>query len=504
MMATLHIAGGGAGPISGGARRMAGRASAWAGLWSRAVAALRRLRALLGVCLLAALAASPAGATTTRTIVVPIGKAIVVDLPAATSDVLVSDPTIVETVLRTARQPVLFGMNIGQANILFFDEQGRQMQNINVRVEYDTRILSKLIRDQFPGVSVQAESVLGQIALSGQVDSASQASAIATLARNFAQAALTAQPASSRQGGGATLAEGAVLNRLEVINEEQVMLKVQFAEVNRSVLKEIGVDWEAFMQGSLFSGAFNIAGKTLRNFVEGSQVQFGVTPDAVIDAMEQYSFLRTLAEPTLIAVSGETANFIAGGEFPIPIDAGDDGLTVEFRRFGVGLDFTPVIIGDGRISLRIATEVSELSSENSITLSGMVIPGLAIRSASTTLEMSSGGTMMMAGMIQQSTRRLSSGLPGLRDVPVLGGLFRSEEFQNDETELVVLVTPYIVGQGEREDFRLPTDGFAPASDIDMFLYGRLHALYGVAGDPRRQVAMTNDPALSAPFGYIVE
>ena len=469
----------------------------------------------------------------TKTIVLPIGKAEVVDLPRAASDVLVSDPTIVETVLRTANQPVLFGMKIGQANVLFFDDAGREMLSLELRVEYDTRMLDRLIRQQYPASVIKAESVLGEVVLTGLAQTSAEAAEIGVLAKRFVAASRAAQGGEGQnkdQGDG-------VVNRIEVLNEEQVHLKVQVAEVNRTVLKRLGVDWNAGLQAATFTSTIGFTGKTLQGFLRNAQVSdvvdaatgaavdadgdgfqdiifqerrpinFGPqTLDTFFKALEQYSMLRTLAEPSLTAVSGESASFLAGGEFPIPLDSGDGSITVEFKKFGVGLDFTPVVIGDGRISLRIATEVSDLSLENSITIGGLQIPGLAVRRANTTLEMSSGGTMVMAGLIEQSTRRLSVGVPGLRQVPILGGLFRSEEFQNDETELVILVTPYTVSQGRPSDFRLPTDGFAPASDLDIYLFGRLHSVYGNSegDDAARPAKRVTAQALKAPVGYIVE
>ena len=493
--------------------------------------------ALFAVCANAAQAQSPMKAQD-GVMIVPIGRAQVMELPRNAADVVVSDPSIVDTVLRTARQPVLFGLKIGQANVLFFDQNGAKMRELQVRVEYDTAMLDRLIAEQFPAAKIQTESVLGEVILTGEVAVSAQAAAIDDLAKRFVAASRKAQDkessgqsAETEAGGGG----GGVVNRIAVLNEEQILLKVRIAEVNRSVLKRLGIDWNAGLQASTLSTTIGFTGRTLEGFLQGYSIaqltdldgavidadgdgvqdiifqqnrpiQVGPqTLDSFLKALEQHQMLRTLAEPSLTAISGERASFLAGGEFPVPVSRDEDSISVEFKRFGVGLEFTPVVVGDGRISLQVSTEVSDLTDRGSVNLNGLVIPALSVRRANTTLEMSSGGTMMMAGLIQQDTRRLSNGLPGLRQVPLLGQLFRSEEFLSEETELVILVSPYSVRQGETADFRLPTDGFAPASDLDMYLFGRLHQVYGdrdPAEDP--EAAATTAKALRAPIGFIME
>ncbi|MCI4660352.1 MAG: type II and III secretion system protein family protein [Neomegalonema sp.] len=482
-----------------------------------------------------------------ESLTVHIGKATPIRLPRAAQDVLVSEPSIVDTVLRTARQPVLFGMKIGQANVLFFDAAGNPMRSLEVRVEHDVRMLERMVREQFPSSDIRVESVLGEIILSGTSPSSAEAAAIGGLAERFRKASNEAQAGSGGaqsggggggggltsmmggEGGGDDGADG-VVNRINVTNEEQIMLRVRVAEVSRDVIKQLGIDWNAGLQASTLTSSVGFSGATLKGFLQGWEVtdlvdqdgnvidadgngvqdiiynqrrpiQVGSqTLDSFIKALEQHSMVRTLAEPSLTAVSGESASFLAGGEFPIPAVRDRDGIGIEWKKFGVGLDFTPVVIGEGRISMKIATEVSDLSDNGAVTIDGLTIPALSVRRASTTLELASGGTIMMAGLIEQTTRRLSNGLPGLRQVPVLGQLFRSEEFENNETELVVLVTPFVVKQGRESDFTLPTDGFAPASDSDMYLLGRLYDMYGAGPQDTAEA----QKALKAPLGFILE
>ena len=467
-----------------------------------------------GMLTVEAVTASPAMAKDWRSMsaqkkdnafVLHIGKARSIELPREARDMLVSDPKIVDITLRTARQPVLYGMRIGQANILFFDEKNKQIRSLEVRVEFDVSVLNRIIEEQYPDARVRAESVLGQVVLDGSVRTSSEASAIRELAERFVAAARASQ---SEKGEVQPVNKDAtgVVNRIAVLNDEQVHLKVRVAEVNRSVLKELGVDWNQGLQTTSVLASAGLSGDGIKNLFSNASSSVTLSSQSLgtyIKALEQYQLVRTLAEPSLTAVSGESASFLAGGEFPIPVAADNDTVTIEFKSFGVGLDFTPVVVGDGRISMQISTEVSDLSDNGAIQINNFTIPALSVRRANTTVELPSGGTIMMAGLIQQNTRRLSKGVPGLRQLPILGSFFRAEEHEIDETELVILVTPVAVQGGAEADFRLPTDGFAPASDLDTYLFGRLHAVYGVGEEDvektRKKIAEAN-----APVGFMME
>lgn len=493
-----------------------------------------------------------------KSVTLQIGKTVVIDLPRNAADIVISNPDVADGILRTARQVILIGKSLGSSDILFFDRSGNRILTLDVRIGFDELQLSNAIQRHFPGVDVKVERLMGKIILSGSVSSSSKAQNIYRFVESFAsQTTLGNTNASNADENADEDAAGAgddvaVINRLTVRTEEQVMLKVRIAELSRSVTKRLGVNWEAGFQAASLAlgtnwtraltetlpGSFtrellsdvdtgasillpnNSIGDYINDpfgLLRGSALQptdnltdtlqrtrsasagLEATLDTLLEAMEQYGLVRTLAEPSLTAVSGESASFLAGGEFPIVVTVGGD-VTVEFRSFGVSLDFVPVVLSGGRISLKVATEISELTSAGAVTLGGNQVPGLSVRRTNTTVELPSGGAMVIAGLLQQSTRRLSSGLPGLRQLPILGQLFRSEEFENSETELVVLVTPYLVKPGQPEDFKLPTDGFAPGSDMDIFLMGKLHATYG-AGQVN---ASTAQRALLAPFGYIME
>jgi len=305
------------------------------------------------------------------------------------------------------------------------------------------------------------------------------------------------------------------VDRLATDSDDQILLKVRVAEMRRSVVRQFGVDWSvasdaaAAVASGAFGGSLPGAVSAFNEFSSGStglsaniagsigSTDFGT----LVEAFERHSVMRTLAEPTLTAVSGETASFLAGGQFPFPVSADDGEIGFEFRDFGVALEFTPVVVGDGRISLQIATEVSELTTEGAVEVnSTLTIPGLSVRRANTTVELPSGGTMSIAGMLLQRDSASSNGIPGIKNVPVVGQLFASNEYNKDETELVILVTPYVVKPGQERDFRLPTDGFAPASDMDFYLLGRLHKVYGTGN---QDVAAARQ-ALNAPLGFIIE
>jgi pilus assembly protein CpaC len=278
------------------------------------------------------------------------------------------------------------------------------------------------------------------------------------------------------------------------------MLKVTVAEVARSIVKQMGIDLSASLNYGTTAVAFNNSNPfTVNNapLVSGNglQTQFGSTPSvqATLRAMESAGVVRTLAEPNLTAVSGEAATFISGGEFPIPTGVtcqtttsgaiGNCVQTVSFKKFGISLNFTPVVLTEGRISLHVMTEVSEVSNENALTggAGGTTIPSIKTRRAETTLEIPSGGAMALAGLIQQQTKQAINGLPGLSTLPVLGSLFRSRDFINNQTELMVIVTPYIVRAVAPKDLSRPDDGFAAAADPQADLLGSINRIYGVPG-----------------------
>jgi pilus assembly protein CpaC len=428
----------------------------------------------------------------------PLNKAAIVELPADARDVLVSNPKIVDAVVRSPRRIFLVGLSVGQSNAFFFSGDGKQLLNLEIRVERDMRVLQDMISRALPGAEVKVEQVNDNVILTGRVRSLSEADTAAQIASRY-----VADP-------GKPPRPDSVVSRLSMRGGDQVMVKVRVAEMQRQLSKQFGVDLNAaFDIGknlpiSLASrNPFSLLGRALsanQNFQLGDLTQ-GNSVEGVVRALERTGLIRTLAEPNLTAVSGESAKFLAGGEFPVPVARDNEGnVQIEFKPFGVGLGFTPVVLSEGRISLRISTEVSEITSENAFVTSGtngITIPGLRVRRAETTVELPSGGSIVMAGLLQQQLKQNIDGVPGLKNVPVLGSLFQSRDYQNGETELVVIVTPYLVDPVNPQKLVTPVDNWAPATDEETVLLSRMNAVYGSKGGH----GVKGD--VKGPVGFIV-
>jgi pilus assembly protein CpaC len=426
-----------------------------------------------------------------------IGKSIVIDLPRDIKDVLVADPKIANAVVRSAQRAYIIGAAIGQTNIIFFDSAGQQIAAYDIAVKRDLNGVRAALKQAMPAADIQIDGVGDSVMLSGSV----------------------ATPIEAQQAGdlAARLAGGVekVVNSIVVRGRDQVMLKVTVAEVSRSIIKQLGIDLSATLNYGTSvvnfnnTNPFTASGQPLVGG-NATTASFGSTPSvkATIRAMENAGVVRTLAEPNLTAISGESATFIAGGEFPIPTgvtcqttaagSVGQCAPSIAFKKFGISLNFTPIVLTEGRISLRVMTEVSEVSLDNSINITGISVPSIKTRRAETTLEIPSGGAMAMAGLIQEQTKQAVSGLPGLSQLPVLGTLFRSRDYVNNQTELMVLVTPYIVRAVAQKDLSRPDDGFAAASDPQADLLGSINRIYGVPGrtEPARNYRGT--------YGFITD
>lgn len=441
---------------------------------------------------------SPA-ARGSRFLALGIGKSIVVDLPRETKDVLVADPKIANAVVRSARRAYLIGVAAGQTSVVFFDTDGQQIVAYDIEVGRDATGVREALRKMLPNATLNVDSVGDSVVLSGTVANAADAQQVVEAASR-----LVGDPKK-------------VVNGLIIMGREQVLLKVTVAEVQRNVLKQLGVD----LSGAVALGSFAIGTPTnpfvvnnpftvQNQTISNTQVPFvGTLPNAAgsitatLRAMEQSGVLRTLAEPNLTAISGESAKFLAGGEFPVPAGQTCDPtngcqIQIQFKQFGVALDFTPVVLSEGRISLKIATEVSELTSEGAIKLASISVPALKVRRANSTVELPSGGSITLAGLLQEQTKQNINGLPGLMNLPVLGALFKSRDFQTGQTELVIIVTPYVVKPVARRELSRPDDGFADPADPAAVLLGRINRVYGAPGqgDPRR--------AYHGKVGFIID
>jgi pilus assembly protein CpaC len=436
-----------------------------------------------------------AGGTVHKTAVIGINRTLIVELDTSARDVLVSNPDIADAVVKNSKRVYLMAKKIGQTDAFFSDGAGHRLLVLDIRVEKDPSELSALLHESFPDASIDATVINGAVVLSGSVKNPLQSAQAQDIANRYI---------AEDKGGGVN----SVVNMLQVASGEQVMLKVRIAEVQRSVAKQLGVD---LTQAATTIGATTIAASTSNPYgIAGAalsdlskvQVSNG-NLSGTLKALETVGLMHTLAEPNLIAVSGETAKFLAGGEFPVPSGRDTQGnVSITFKQFGVGLAFTPVVLGSGRISLQLSTEVSELTNTGSYTMSGgtgsgssTTIPALSVRRAETTVELPSGGSFAIAGLMQHTTKQQLDGFPGLKDMPILGALFRSRDFQNDETELVVLVTTYLVSPVQEAKLALPTDGFVVPADPETLLLGRLNAVYG----QKQKLA-----APQGPVGFIVQ
>ncbi|QCK85300.1 type II and III secretion system protein family protein [Phreatobacter aquaticus] len=416
--------------------------------------------------------AQPGGSA--QLITLGVGKSLPIELPRDARDVIVANPAIANAVVRSARRVFLIGVAVGQTNVFFLDAEGRQIAGYDIEVGRDLVGLRQALRSLLPGSSLDARAVNDSVVVSGQVATPLEAQqAIEVAARLVGD-------------------EKKVVNAISVRGRDQVFLKVTVSEMQRNIVKQLGVNLSAAAASGATSGVsslttasiFNANGTTPQNIFTLGTAVGGVNIAATMKAFEEHGVVRTLAEPTLTSVSGEQARFLAGGEFPVP--AGRDlagNTTIEFKSFGVGLAFTPVVLSEGRISLRVGVEVSEIDNQLTVQLSGLTIRGLRTRKADTTVELPSGGTMVMAGLLQETTRQNISGVPGALDIPILGALFRSRDYQRGQTELVIMVTPYIARHVPANSLARPDDNFQDASDPASVLIGRLNRIYGTGGPP---------------------
>ena len=430
-------------------------------------------------------------ATITRTPIemvrLSLNKTVGVSLPEPLRDIVVGNPDVVDALVRAPNQVMLVARGIGQSDVTFFDRAGGVMRRIAVDVHVDADGLKTVLAEVLPDEpKIRVSGVGDSVYLAGTVKTDIAVTQARALARRFVKD------------------DSNVVNLLRVSSEQQVLLQVKVAEMQKTVLKELGVG----LTGSILkvgNGSVDLATNATVGLTQSASQMFGTATVSGIgslagslSALERQGLIRTLVEPNLTAVSGETANLLAGGEFPIPAAEELGRISIVFKQFGVLLNFTPIVLDPGRISLKLNTEVSAIDRSLTVRLSNTEIPGLTVRRASSTVEMASGGSIMIAGLLQNDIASDLSGLPGLMDVPILGALFKSSSFQRHESELVVMVSAYVVQPTEKPGLALPTDGFAPSSDLDRVLLNRLQENYVV------RTPDTPVPAeLRGPVGYIV-
>ncbi len=460
----------------------------------------------------AVLRISRAGPGVSKRVKLGLNKAVVVDLPTDAHDILVSDPEMADAVTRSSRRIYLFGKTVGQTNVFIFGPNGEEIVNLDIEIERDITGLEANLRRFIPDSEIKVEIVSDNIVLTGTVRTPQDASQALRLANAFlkgGEATTRNQVASSNSNGDGAVAifaedrqQSQVVNLLTIEGEDQVTLKVTVAEVSRQVLKQLGFNGQAYTGGSgiTFQNPSNLGSAPgLTNSLGGVLPLFKSSLgkydlSSYMNAMEQAGVMRTLAEPSLTAISGQQAKFSVGGEFRLPaeqeVDHDDNGRptvtrTIQTVDYGIELNFKPVVLSPGRISLNIETNVSEptweasaVSGNNSPAIPGSTYMSIRRRAASTSVELPSGGSIVIAGLVQDNIRQAYSGLPGMSKIPVFGTLFRSRDFVRNETELVIIATPYLVRPVARNQLARPDDNFIPENDAAGFFLNRVNKVYG--------------------------
>ncbi|MBV8839891.1 MAG: type II and III secretion system protein family protein [Alphaproteobacteria bacterium] len=403
-----------------------------------------------------------AAGRTSAVVKISIGKSESVRTDGAFSEVIVSDPEIADAIPLTDRSVSILGKKIGTARVSMYGEGKKLVGVYDIEVAYDTSRLSVELSQRFPSARFRVSSVNGRIMLAGTAPDSLTVDKALTIAKQF----------------GAD-----VINSMRVTSPQQVMLEVRFVEASRTASRDLGVNWQAVQQQLANTGTNGISlttgiagltsGATPFGTLVGSILGSGMKADVLVKALEQRGIVRRLAEPNLIALSGDTASFLAGGEFPIPVASTLGQVSIEFKKYGVGLAFTPTVLDDGQINLKIEPEVSQIDPTTTIQLNGIVIPALIVRRANTTVELRDGQSFAIAGLLQGSNTMDQQQLPWIGDVPVLGALARSAAFQKKETDLVIIVTPHLVRPARPGDpLRTPLDNSLPANDPDLYLLGQ--------------------------------
>ena len=443
--------------------------------------------------------ASPPSAA--RRLQMGVGKSIIVDLPSDASEIFVGDPKVADAIVRSARRLYIDAIANGQTSIFALDKGGHQIAVFEISVGRDVGELTDLLRAAIPGNDIQVRTVADSIILIGSVASAGEAAKALDIANGFvghsSEPTSTTAPAGAGSisiTNGSQSITGKVINSLIIRGLDQVSVRVTVTEVRRDILKQLGVSLSGTGDAPnavSVSNPFAINGVVAASSaVLGWSNTSGKSFSATLQAFERQGVARTLAEPTVTAISGESAKFLAGGSVPIP--SGESCATngancvigFAYQPYGVTLNFTPVVLSQGRIQLRVATEVTDIDNSKQITLLGVSIPAFRTRRNETTVELPSGGSIASAGLISTETQQAINGVPGLMNLPILGSLFRSRDYQRQETELLIIVTPYIVHAIDPHEVVKPDANYVDASDPQSWLLGRVNRLYSTAGNPQ--------------------
>jgi pilus assembly protein CpaC len=419
-----------------------------------------------------------------------IGRSLVVELPRDAKEVFVANPRVANAVVRSARKLFIIGIADGSTSMFVIDAEGRQISALEIEVGRDLNVLRQTLRAAMPKAQIEVKAAGTSILLVGTVANASEATQAVDIANAFV----------GTTGGLFSSAKGAVINSLAIRGRDQVMVKVVVSEVSRKAIKQLGINSTGEWKLGNFSVMPSIDNPLPLSpqALSATAITAGIgnSTNFTLRALERAGLSRVLAEPTVTAISGESAKFTAGGEVPVPNGYTCDTnnrctLGIVYRPVGVALNFTPIVLSDNKISMRIATEVTELDFENQIRLSdnnqsAINAPAFRVRKSDTTVELPSGGTLATAGLIQRVSKSSLNGLPGLMNLPIIGVLFRSRDYQREETELMITATPYIAKPMEPNQVQRPDDGFVESHDAQAVLLGRLNKIYGTSGGPLPQ------------------
>ena len=439
---------------------------------------------------------------TARRLSMGVGKSLILDLPRDAAEVVVGNPKIANAIVRSPRRIYVLGVDNGATTIFAMDKDGNKIASIEISIGRDINELRAILKTAMPATNIEVKTVNDTIILTGSVDSASEAQKAADIADAFVGYSVAGGNGSAGAGGvsfsNSTVITGKVINSINIRGKDQVMLKVTVAEVQRSAMKQLGVSlsgsWGKL--GGLNSGNANPGGypaSASGNDFGANDTRFNFTGSAgslggIITALERQGVAHVLAEPNVTAISGEAAKFTAGGEIPIlkttQCSAGTCQNSYELKPYGITLNFTPTVLSEGRIQLHLATEVTEVDDFHGTKVYLNALPAMRTRRHETTLELPSGGSIVSAGLIQQKSRSLINGQPGLMNLPVLGALFRSRDYQNEETELMIIVTPYITKTLRADQISRPDDGFTNASDPQGYFLGKVNRIYSRASNPQ--------------------
>ena len=420
-------------------------------------------------------------------LLVPLNKSHVIEVDRAFAEVSVGNPEVADVVPLTRRTLYVFGKQLGTTSLTITDSAGDLIAVVDLVVSYDVEGLRAQLFELLPGQTVEVRPASDGLVLSGRLSNASSVQRALALAERYAP--------------------GKITNLMEVTGNQQVMLAVRFAEVSREVIKQLGAQTDFLFQNgdvAIATDFGDLPSLDPLNFGSAAfALQAGdIALDVVFDALEQRGVVTTLAEPNLIALSGDTASFLAGGEFPIPVEQDDDGITIEFKPFGVSLSFTPTVIGDDLVNLELFTEVSDIDPTTAVQINQLSVPGLTTRRARTTVELRNGQGFAIAGLLRDDFEDTVRQYPILGDIPVLGQLFRSNGYQLDQSELVVIVTPYLVQPARPTALLTPNDLYQAPSDAELFLLGREFGGYDPSNSADR-LSRRAAAGIVGPHGYIL-